>query len=120
MTERAADFVVALIYSLAVVSGGLGGCTVAAHHIIKGKSIRLSFFFGYAIIGAVFGLLTASYGSFLSSQNWHEIIGPSILAGAGGAIALSATNLSARFILKKLGVEVVVTVKKSDNGAVDA
>lgn len=112
MQERAADLAIAIIYALAVVSGGLGGCTIAAHNVIRGKSIRPSFFLADMIIGGVFGALFASYGGMVLGKHWHEIIGPAILAGAVGAIALSATNLSARFILKRLGIEVVVTVKK--------
>lgn len=114
--DRLSETLVAIIYALAIISGGLGGCTVAAHQLIRGRSIRPSFFLAYTIIGGVFGLLAASYGHFVQGGQWHQIIGPALIAGASGAVVLSATNLSARFILKRLGIEVVVTVKKQGDG----
>lgn len=112
--ERVTDLTIALLYALATISGGLGGCTVAAHHVLRGKTMRLSFALAYLIIGAVFGLLSAAYGIVVVHKHITEVIGPCIIAGMAGAIALGMSNLSARFILKRLGIEVVVSVKRKD------
>lgn len=113
MPERVHENLIFILYVLAAVSGGLGGCSIAAHHMISGKkAMRFAFFFAYAVIGVAFGLLTAAYGAFLVEDHPADIIGPSIVAGAVGALALSSMNLTARFILKQLGIEVVVTMRR--------
>lgn len=113
MPEKNISNVIFILYCIAAVSGGVGGCAVAAHQLIGGKqSIRLSFFLAYAIIGAAFGLLTAAYGAFLVDDHITDIIGPSLIAGAAASIFLSGMNVTARFILKRLGMEIVVTVRR--------
>lgn len=103
-----------VLFAIAAISGGLGGCTIAGHRLLTGQNMRFSFFLAYAIIGAVFGLLFAAYGWVLADHHPSTIIGPAIIAGMSGAILLSVTNLTARFILKHLGIEVQVTMRKTD------
>lgn len=114
MPERVHEHLVILLYAIAAISGGLGGCTVAANRLLSGRSMRMSFFLAYAIIGVVFGVLTAAYGTFIVNDSPADIIGPAIISGIVGSIALSGANLTARFILQRLGVEVQITVKRKE------
>ena len=110
------EYVALISYTLAAISGGLGGCGVAAHHVLRGGAPRLSYLVAYGIIGCMFGVLALAYGSFLGvgGQSIDSIIGNSILAGAVGSVVLASTNISARWILKRLGIEVQVTVTRKD------
>jgi hypothetical protein len=89
----------------------MGGCTIAAQHLLSGRKMRTGYVGAYFIIGVVFGLLTAAYGAVFVKDSITDIIGPAIIAGAVGALALSASNMTARFLLKKLGIEVVLTMR---------
>lgn len=114
------DQAILLVYAIATISGGLGGCTVAAHRLLSGREMRVSFALAYALIGSVFGILTAAYGAvILDFTSAQDIIGPAVLAGSGGAIALSGANITARAVLKRLGVEIVVSVKDTRDGQND-
>lgn len=103
-----------LLYALAAISGGLGGCAIAGQRLLAGNQMRFSFFLAYALIGATFGLLFAAYGLTITDQHPSHIIGPSILAGMFGALTLGSVNWTARVILKHLGVEIQVTMRKHD------
>lgn len=103
-----------LLYALAAISGGLGGCAIAGHKHLTGQKMRLSYFFAYALIGAVFGVLFAAYGLVITSQHPTEIIGPALLAGMVGSMSLGSMNWIARITLKHLGVEIQVTMRKSE------
>lgn len=112
MIEKITDHITFILYALAMISGGMSGCAAASHSILSGKrQQRLSFFFAYGIIGMVFGLLVAASGFFNSSV--EQMIIASVMAGFSGSMALAGANLSARLMLKKLGIEVEVTVRKS-------
>lgn len=108
------SYAVYVLFALAAISGGLGGCTIASHKILTGNSMRVSYLMAYSIIGAAFGVIFASYGWILSDAHPSEIIGPSLLAGMVGSAALGGMNWTARFILKHLGVEIQVTMRKPD------
>ncbi len=112
--ERVIEHATLLLYALAMISGGIGGCAVASHGLLRSGRSRLSFFFAYAVIGMMFGALVLAYGTAfgVSTETVDNIIGNSLLAGAAGSISLASTNISARWVLKRLGIEVQVTVKK--------
>jgi hypothetical protein len=103
-----------LLYALAAISGGLGGCTIAGSRLLTGTKMRFSYFLAYALIGATFGLLFAAYGLILVDDHPSQIIGPAIIAGMVGSAMLGSMNWTARIILKKLGVEIQVTMRKND------
>lgn len=120
MPERIQEHTIFILYCLAAISGGLGGCTVAAHHLLQGKrSMRASFFFAYLVIGVAFGTVTAACGFFAGGENYTDIVAPALIAGAVGSLLLGTMNLGARIILKYLGVEVVVTVRREPGAKVD-
>ena len=114
MPERIIEHITVLLYALAAISGGLGGCAIAAHDVLRGGRPRLSFVMAYAIIGSVFGVLSLAYGSWfgVESRTTDHVIGNSVLIGAMGSAVLASTNLSARWVLKRLGVEIEVNIKR--------
>lgn len=117
MPERVTEFVTLLMYTLAAISGGLGGCAVAGQQVLRGGRPRLSYVIAYATLGVMFGVLALAYGALIGmpTQSMDAVIGNSIIAGAVGSIALASTNISARWILKKLGIEIEVTVHRRDD-----
>lgn len=116
MTDKLHDYVVLIMYALAAISGGLGGCAVAGRSVLHGENPRVSYVLAYATIGVMFGVLTLAYGTFIGvqSDDYASVIGNSILAGISGSFALASTNISARWVLKRLGLEVQVTVRRQD------
>ncbi len=114
MTERAIEWVVVVLYAIAAISGGLGGCAAAGHHVLRGQQPRISYVLAYGIIGMVFGVLVFAYGNTFGADvsSLERLIGHSVLAGAIGSAVLASSNISARWVLKRLGIEVVVTVKR--------
>jgi len=118
MPEKIIEHITLFMYALAAISGGLGGCAIASHNLIRGNPTRVSYFMAYGIIGVAFGILALAYNQFLgiNAGDIDSVIGKSILAGAAGSVVLASSNISARWILKRLGIEVQVTVtRKGDN-----
>ncbi len=113
MPEKTLEWVALVMYALAAISGGLGGCAIAGHHVLRGRSMRVSYLLAYFIVGATFGVLMLAYGAAVTDGMYalDRLIGQSVLAGAAGSLTLASTNLSARWVLKRLGIEVVVTVR---------
>lgn len=115
MIDKSLDWLALIMYALAAVSGGLGGCAIAGHHVLRGHSMRISYLLAYGIVGATFGVLLLAYGAMFGVNNtsMHSMIGNAVLAGAAGSFALASTNISARWVLKRLGIEVLVTVRRA-------
>ena len=114
MPERMIEHITTLMYALAAISGGLGGCAVAGHHILRGGTPRLSYVMAYGIIGVMFGVLVMAYGSAfgVETTSVDQVVGNGVIAGVVGTVSLASSNISARWVLKRLGVEVIVTVKR--------
>lgn len=115
MLDKPLEWLALLAYALAAISGGLGGCAIAGHHLLRGQSIRLSYVLAYGIVGMAFGILVLAYGSVfgVAPNSIDSLIGQSLLAGAAGSLTLASTNLSARWVLKRLGIEVFVNVRRT-------
>lgn len=115
MLYKSLDWLALIMYALAAVSGGLGGCAIAGHHVLRGHSMRISYLLAYGIVGATFGVLILAYGALFGVNNTslHSMVGNAVLAGAAGSFALASTNISARWVLKRLGIEVLVTVRRA-------
>lgn len=102
-----------LLVVLMLVSGALGGCTVASHHLLRGRAVTAWLFAAYACIGAFFGLVAFLAQHVIATPaSLGGQLGISALTGFGGALLLSGINLSARFILRRLGVEIVVQANR--------
>ena len=104
----------ALVYAVAAVSGASGGCTVAAHHILRGRPMAAMILCAYAFVGGVFGVavIAAVYLYTDISFTVERLILTALGFGFFGSIALAGANLSARFLFRRLGIEVDVSVKR--------
>lgn len=115
MSARIVDWLTLVMYALAAISGGLGGGAVASHGVLRGQPPRSSYVIAYVIIGMMFGVLMLAYGSLFGADtaSLDKLIGHAVLAGAVGSMLLASSNLSARWVLKRLGIEIEVTIKRS-------
>lgn len=106
----------AIVYLVAAVSGASGACLVAAHKVLHGRNISILIFVAYAIVGAVLSVAMVSYlFVFMRPQmDLSEIVLYSIVAGVTGSMALAGTNMTARFIMRRLGIEVDISVKRAE------
>lgn len=102
-----------LLVALMLVSGALGGCAVASHHLLRGKPITVYLCAAYGCVGAFFGLTVfLLVRQMAPTADLVSLLSYSAIAGFVGALLLSGLNLSARFILRQLGVEVVVQANR--------
>lgn len=102
---------------IVVLTGAIGGCAASFHNMRKKKSdVMAAFAVGYTIVGIFGSLMTfAAIGiMYPISETWplsHIIL----LSGISGFVtpaALATGNFSMRVILKQIGIEVEVSVKK--------
>lgn len=115
MPTKGPDFLVLLWYSIAAISGGLGGCSAAATLTLTNrKQAVLSFFIAYALIGATVGMLTYGFGHMvgIDIKDTESLVLWSLLCGTAVPLAVLSQNLVAKVVLEKLGVEVQVTLRK--------
>ena len=97
MPARVLDFSLLVLVLVAMIAGGLGGA--------------MAYMFAYLVVGAVVGLVAALVGvMYAGIEQTEQILTVSLVAGSAGSALLAAGNLSLRFILKQLGVEVVVNI----------
>lgn len=101
----------------AIITGAVGGCVASVQHARTRKETVTAFAIAYLITGAFGGLMTlalmmAFYPGTI--DGWHKLF---LFTGAGGiatSLALAAGNISMRIILKRLGFEVVVDIKRAE------
>jgi len=102
----------------AVVNGAVGGCIACLQHARTRRETVLAYAAAYAMTGA-FGALMTMAGASIFMPNivtgWASLFIVSGLSGVIVSSALAAGNLSMRFILAKLGFEIVIDIKKTDN-----
>lgn len=106
-------------FAVAVVSGAIGGCVAFVHTARKTPEVVAAFFVGYVICGIFGGVMaTAAAMAFAPAlvDSLPELILFSGLAGLITSISLTGTNLVMRFILKRLGVEVVIGIHRDQRG----
>lgn len=115
MIERPSDSVfVLLIYALAAICGGMGGCAswawyTSRHH---GASRRFVYLTAYMIIGVVFGI---SSTALTMMYHWvatiEQLIFYSMASGVVGTITIFAVNWGAGVILRWRGIELRLTFR---------
>lgn len=104
-----------VMYALAAISGGLGGCASWAWYSSRNNrnKRRAVYLAAYIIIGAVFGMVSVSmamiYNVWIHSV--QEIILYGILSGGAGTIAIFMVNLGAGVILRWRGIELRLTFR---------
>lgn len=109
------DLVTVLVYVIVAISGASGGCLVVAHNILHGRSLTQLYVLSYGFVGLVFavaGVIAIELMTPMSIGMKGAVIYGLIL-GATGAAALGSANLSARIIMKKLGIEIEIKLKDS-------
>lgn len=111
------DTTVLLLYVIAAVAGGLGGCAAAAYYATHARAPRVMFLVAYMLLGVVFGVISlatiATWG-LIDPGDVHLIILISLLSGSAGALALVSANLTIMLILRRLGIEIQITMRKPD------
>ena len=99
-------------FIVVIISGAIGGCSAA--FTTKGKDrnfITMLTLLGYCITG-IFGALVMFTMTYVYYQDFSEVILSSLLAGFSTALALISTNVTFKLVLKKLGIELQVSVKR--------
>lgn len=109
---------ITLLYVIALVAGGLGGCAAASHYMLRNKEDSRPmaiYFIAYGVLGTFFGIGGFALHAFMGMpyNGPHQVVLFSLVYGFGGAAALAATNVSMKFLLRRLGIEVSVTVKQA-------
>ena len=116
MPDKSFDFLSALAYAIVAISGASGGCLVVAHRAIRGRTVTLVLLTAYAFIGGVFAVAGIAALSLFgdTGQSIERLLLTGLIMGVSGSVALASANLSIRLILRRLGVEVDVSIKKID------
>jgi hypothetical protein len=106
-------------FAIALVLGALGGCGVAMHHAVKYKRGEwlFSVVLAYAIVGACGSVLGVAL-LFISAPAWidtlSELVLVGLICGVCSAGGLLSANLIMRVVLKQLGIDVQITVRRDD------
>lgn len=114
MPDKILDFWTALAYAIVAVSGASGGCLVAAHHVIRGRSVTAMLLLAYAFIGGAFAVAgVAALLLFSPFQvTFERLLLIGVVLGVSGSVALAGANLSVRFLLRRLGIEIDIEVRR--------
>jgi len=100
----------------AIVCGAVGGCVACIQHARTRRETVAAYAVAYIITGVFGGVMALAAAMVLYPGvigSWATLL---LLTGSSGVItslALAAGNLSMRVILRRLGLEVVVTVTKA-------
>ena len=100
----------------AIVTGAVGGCVACVQHARSAPETIAAYIIAYAVTGAFGGVMALSavtvfYPTWITG--WGELF---LITGTSGlvtACALAAGNLSMRFLLKQIGLEVTVNVARA-------
>jgi len=116
MPDKNPDWVMLFMYSIAAISGALGGCAAAAITGMRTGTLRIAFFAAYAMIGLVCGLLTFAVSEWfgISAEDTRAHVGWAVFVGGLVPLVLAAHNFGARFAFKMLGGELQVTFRKDE------
>ena len=105
-----------LLYIIAAIAGGLGGCGAAAFYATHNASVRMIFVVAYIMLGMVFGIIAlavaATWEFTPNVSTLHELILYAVLSGAAGSLALVSANATIMILLRRLGIELQITIRK--------
>ena len=103
-----------ILYAIAAITGMIGGCAAGSHQILRGKELRVAVVIAYGIIGLFLGLLSFAYANYLNvALTFDKLVFSCLLSGFAGSVILASTNLTARWVLKRLGIEVTLNIKEA-------
>ena len=103
----------------AIVCGAVGGCVACIQHARTRRETLAAYAVAYMITGAFGGVMALAAAMVFypgAIGDWSKLL---LLSGGAGVItslALAAGNLSMRVVLKRLGMEVVVDVRRTEGG----
>lgn len=112
--------VVAFLYALAVITGGVGSCSAGAvMHLVGRREWTLALVTAYFFVGVALGVLYLAFGRWWGFD--HDLgdvkfYFSCFLFGFMGTLLIYLKGLVSRFCLKFFGIEVEVTLRdrKSD------
>ena len=103
----------------AVTTGAIGGCVACLQHARTKRETMAAYAVSYAVTGAYGGVMAlAAFMIFLPDvvSGWPQVLAITGIAGLIVSAAMAAGNLSARFSLPKLNMEVAVDVRRIKGG----
>lgn len=99
----------------AIITGAIGGCVASVQHMKTGRTTYAAFAAAYSITGAFGGLMALAGIAVLSPEwirGWGELLLVTGFSGIATSLSLVAGNISMRFLLKKIGLEVTINVSR--------
>lgn len=114
MPDKLIDYATAVMYAIVAVSGAAGGCMVIANHALRGRNVTALLFVAYALLGAVFGIAGVAAMLLFAGidATFEKLVLLGLFFGVVGSTALASANMSIRFLLRRLGIEVDVRIKR--------
>lgn len=116
MTDNNITVTTLIIYIVSALSGCLGGVATASIYSLRGRPITAILIISYGILGIVLGVSSAAYISIFSDIDFSidQIIMLSIITGLCGTATIAGTNLSFKWILRQMGLEIELKVSQCD------
>ena len=115
------EYALAFLYVVAAIAGACGGCLVASHRLLNKENLTGMIFAAYGFAGLILGLtgvmVLAMFTDITLTSERTFLFG--MIFGATGSASLAGMNLSARFIMRRLGIEIDVTIKRIRKGRDD-
>jgi hypothetical protein len=102
----------------ALFMGAAGGCVSWVYSRRTSRELIVAYISAFAITGAFGAVMAVSIASIFLPiwvANWHELV---LFSGAAGIITASsvaAGNLTMKFVLRHLGIEMEINVRRSDD-----
>lgn len=108
-----------ILYLVAALSGGLGGCGAAAATVLRGKEVSLVVVISHLIIGVVVGVIMGAfvlaYSQFSGLEAaLHDVVMAAGASGLAASVGLALANKMSKIVLKFRGVEVQFTLREGD------
>lgn len=120
MDDKDFEFWLVILYAIAAISGGMGGCASALYHLKNKNNDHVAtkaFMIAYIILGLVFGILTITL-LILADRgpaDVHQLILFSFGGGVVGSVGLLSTNWTIRAVLRHFGIDVQLTIKPTED-----
>ena len=103
------------LYAIAAITGLIGGCTAAGHKLLHGKNLGFAVLWAYGVVGVFFGLLFLAHSNYLNvHMELDQLIASCLISGFAGSVMLASSNFTMRWALKRMGIEVQLTVKHKE------
>lgn len=102
-----------IVYALAAVSGGMGGCVVWSYYTRKSERAA-ALILAYGIIGVIFGIVAAAMMAIFGAFKMHEVVLYSMATGFGGTLAVFGINWGAGMAFRWKHFEVKFTIRQPD------